>query len=443
MIDYVITFPFHQEEEIMKRDWKRKVGVALVLALILLCVPLFAQKTKISLAGWGPGEETFKPSWAMFKQAFEAQNPSITLELIGIPYENLRDQLIVRAQSGTAPDLAQVDSAIDLEMAALGFLQPLDNLLSAQTKSNVMKALLDASMYKGQIYALPQSPVAYVLYCNTDLAKKAGFSKPPATIDELTKQATAISKLGQDAKGNKLWGFSPDTARWLVATYDFLPFFYNFGGREFDAGGNVTINSPAGVATLAWYQQLAKAGVLGPAGSDVREMRNLFSQGDIGFYVDNPGGRGIIRDQSGMGKDFDKYYTITTFPTKASSKHLGLYYAHSFVMFNQTKNPDAAAKFLNFYVGDTAIQKQYYQSTGQLPPTNAALTDPAYDDPFSKTVLAQAANVIRPLGTNRPDKHGQLADIVAVAIQSVVVGGEDPQDALDRAASEITDLLSQ
>jgi len=51
--------------------------------------------------------------------------------------------------------------------------------------------------------------------------------------------------------------------------------------------------------------------------------------------------------------------------------------------------------------------------------------------------------VIRPLGTGRPDKHGQLADSVAVAIQSVVVGGADPKAALDKAASDITDLLSQ
>jgi ABC-type glycerol-3-phosphate transport system substrate-binding protein len=427
----------------MKRGIEKKIGAVLLVALLAFGVPLFAQKVNISIAGWGPGEETFKPSWNMFKQAFEAQNPNITLELIGIPYENLRDQLIVRAQSGTAPDLAQIDSAMDLEFAALGYLKPLDDLLTPQTKASVMKALLDASMYKGQIYALPQSPVAYVLYCNTDLAKKAGFTKPPATIDELTRQATAIAKLGKDAKGNKVWGFSPDTARWLVATYDFLPFFYNFGGREFDDQGNVTINSDAGVATLAWYQKLVKAGVLGPAGSDVREMRNLFSKGDIGFYVDNPGGRGIIRDQSGMGKDFDKYYTISVFPSKASGTHYGLYYAHSMVMFDQTKNADAAAKFLNFYVANTPTQKQYYQSTGQLPATNAALTDPAYNDSFSKTVLAQAANVIRPLGKDRPDKHGPMADIVAVAIQSVVVGGEDPKAALDKAAKDITDLLAQ
>ena len=427
----------------MKKEMNRKIGAILFAAFLVLGAPLWSQKVNISIAGWGPGEETFKPSWVLFKQAFEAQNPNITLELVGIPYENLRDQLIVRAQSGTAPDLAQIDSAIDLELAALGFLNPLDDFLSSQTKSSVMKALLDASMFKGKLYALPQSPVAYVLYCNTDLAKKAGFSKPPDTIDELTKQATAIAKLGKDAKGNRIWGFSPDTARWLVATYDFLPFFYNFGGREFDDQGNVTINSPAGIETLAWYQQLAKAGVLGPAGSDVREMRNLFSKGDIGFYVDNPGGRGIIRDQSGLGKDFDKSYTICTFPKKSSSQHLGLYYAHSFVMFKQTKNPDAAAKFLNFYVSNSSIQKQYYQSTGQLPATNAALTDAAYSDSFSKTVLAQAANVIRPLGKDRPDKHGQLADIFAVAIQSVVVGGEDPKSALDKAAKEMTDVLAQ
>jgi ABC-type glycerol-3-phosphate transport system substrate-binding protein len=71
----------------MIRQFERKmIGVACVVVLLALSVPHWSQKVNISIAGWGPGEETFKPSWALFKQAFEAQNPNITLELIGIPY---------------------------------------------------------------------------------------------------------------------------------------------------------------------------------------------------------------------------------------------------------------------------------------------------------------------------------------------------------------------
>jgi ABC-type glycerol-3-phosphate transport system substrate-binding protein len=400
------------------------------------------EKVTISIAGWGPGEETFKPSWAMFKEAFEAAHPNIILQLVGIPYENLRQQLIVQAQSGTAPDLAQIDSAIDLELAALGFLQPLDDLLTREVKDQIIGALLEASKYKGKIYAVPQSPVPYVLYCSTYLGGKAGVRKRPQTIDELTKQATAIAGLGTDDRGNRIWGFSPDTARWIVGAYDFLPFFYNFGADEFDAGGKVSINSARAVEALSWYRQLTNAGVLGPPGSDVREMRNLFSKDQLGFYVDNPGGRGIIRDQSGMGVDFDSHYEITVFPQKHRPENWSIYYAHTFVMFKQTKHPDAAAQFLNFYVMNSEIQKKYYNDTGQLPPTNAALTDPAYDDPFSKTVMAQAGNVKRPFGL-RPDKHGELVDILAVAVQEVVVGGADPKAALDSAAAQMRDLLGE
>jgi len=428
---------------------KRVVSIAFTLCFILTIGALcFAsgekvpEKVTISIAGWGPGEETFKPSWAMFKQAFEAEYPEITLNLIGIPYENLRQQLIVQAQSGTAPDLAQIDSAIDLELAALGFLQPLDNLLTAEVKGQIIPALLDASKYDGKIYAVPQSPVPYVLYCSTFLGNKAGVRKRPETVDELTKQATAIAGLGTDAKGNRIWGFSPDTARWIVGCYDFLPWFYNFGADEFDANGKVAVNSKNAVSALQWYKDLTEAGVLGPPGSDVREMRNLFSKDQLGFYIDNPGGRGIIRDQSGMGVDFDSHYEITVFPKKNRPEHWSIYYAHTFVMFKQTKYPDAAAKFLNFYVMNSDIQKKYYNDTGQLPPTMAAMTDSAYADPFSKTVMTQAGNVKRPFGL-RPDKHGELVDILAVAVQEVVVGGKDPQVALNEAAAQMRQLLGE
>jgi ABC-type glycerol-3-phosphate transport system substrate-binding protein len=171
-------------------------------------------------------------------------------------------------------------------------------------------------------------------------------------------------------------------------------------------------------------------------------MRNLFSKDQLGFYVDNPGGRGIIRDQSGLGKDFDEHYQITVFPKKNRPENWSIYYAHTFVMFKGTKNPEAAAKFLNFYVTHPDIQKKYYSDTGQLPPTNAALTDPAYSDYFSKTVMAQASHVKRPFGL-RPDKHGELVDILAIAVQTVVVGGTDPQAALDDAAKQMKELLGE
>ena len=429
---------------------KKLLLIFTVLFLLIFSIGFFVyavsdkepDKVTISLAGWGPGEETFKPSWAMFKEAFENEHPDITLDLIGIPYENLRQQLIVQAQAGTAPDLAQVDSAIDLELAALGFLQPLDSLLEKEVKDRIIGSLLEASKYNGKIYAVPQSPVPYVLYNSTYLAEKAGITKRPETIEELTQQATAIAGLGTDENGNRIWGISPDTARWIVGAYDFLPFFYNFGADEFDANGKVAINSKNAVEALAWYKELTEAGVLGPPGSDVREMRNLFSKDQLGFYVDNPGGRGIIRDQSGLGVDFDKHYEISVFPTKNRPENWSIYYAHTFVMFKQTKHPEAAAKFLNFYIKNADIQKTYYKDTGQLPPTNAALTDPAYGDSFSKTVMEQAGNVKRPFGL-RPDKHGELVDIFAVAVQSAVVGGVDPKAALDDAAQQMRELLGE
>ncbi len=428
----------------------KRVSLILLTMFFLISIAFysFAEGEKevgpvtITLAGWGPGEEAYKEPWAMFKEEFEAENPDITLELIGIPYENLRQQLIIQAQSGTAPDLAQVDSAIDLELAALGFLQPLDDLLTDEVKGKIFASLLEASKYKGKVYAVPQTAVPYVLYCNTYLADKAGIKKRPETIEELTSQAKAIAGLGTDEKGNRIWGFSPDTSRWIVGAYDFLPFFYNFGADEFDASGKVSINSQNAIEALKWYKQLTEAGVLGPPGSNIREMRNLFSKDQLGFYIDVPGGRGHIRRMSGIDKDFDTHYKITVFPKKNKPEHWGIYYGHTFVMFKQTEHAEVAAKFLNFYIDREDLQKRYYKDKGQFPPTIAARTDPTYGDPFGKTILAQAVNVKRPFGL-RPDKHGELVDILAVAIQSVVVGGEDPKTALDKAAKQMRELLGE
>lgn len=417
----------------------------IVLTLCFIMTPIIAQaaeKVTITLAGWGPGEETFKAPWAMIKEAFEKKYPNISLKLEGIPYENLREQLVIRSTTGVPPDIAQIDSAIDLELAAMGVLTPLDDLISAKLKGDLVPALLENSKYQGKLYAIPQSPVPYILYLNTILREKAGFKDAPKTVEELEEQARGIAKLGTDEKGNKIWGFSPDTARWVVATYDFLPWFYNFGATEFDREGKVAINSAEAVAALSWYQKLAKEGILGPPGSDVREMRNFFSKDILGFYIDNPGGRGIIRDQSGLGKEFDTHYEISTFPTKALPEPWGIYYAHSFVVFKQSKYKEAAMKFLEFAVSDPETTKKYYQMTGMMPPTLSNQKDPVYSDLFATTVLKQAQYVKRPFGL-RPDKHGELVDLMAVAIQRVVVALDDPKEALDEAAKKMRAVLRE
>ena len=401
------------------------------------------EKITISVAGWGPGEETFKPSWQRYKEAFEKQNPNIEIKLVGIPYENLRSQLIAQANAGDPPDIAQIDSAIDLELGAAGYLEPLDNVLSADFIKSLVPALVENSKYDGKLYAVPESPVPYILFSNLDLRKAAGLTKAPETVAEFKEQARAIAKLGKDAKGNKIWGFSPDTKAWIVGAYDFLPWFYNFGAMEGDSSGKPAFNSAEAVAALSFYKELADEGVLGPPGSDIREMRNLFALGQLGFYIDNPGGRGIIRDQSGMGKDFDSHYEALTFPKEKLDQGYSIYYAHSLVLFKASKHKAEAAKFLEFVTSDPETTKAYFTDTGQLPPTSAAAQDSAYtSDPFVKTVLTQAQYTKRPFAL-WPAQQNELSDALANAVQAVVTAHADPQKALDETNAKALEVIGQ
>lgn len=55
-------------------------------------------------------------------RAYEAQNPSVKIELISLPFPALRQRLVVSARAGDPPDVAYMDGRWVPEMAAPGLL---------------------------------------------------------------------------------------------------------------------------------------------------------------------------------------------------------------------------------------------------------------------------------------------------------------------------------
>lgn len=404
------------------------------------------EKVKISLAGWGPGEAQFQPVWDEIVAKYEELNPNIEIELIGLAYENLRTQLIVQTTAGTAPDIAQVDSLLDLEFAELGALTPLDDLMSDEFKADIIPSLLENSTLNGQIYAIPQSPVPHILYQNVVLAEQAGLDPTAAiaTFDELAAAASALGGLGQDADGNPIWGWTIDTSWPTVIALQTYPIFRGFGCDWFDSEGLVTLDAPECVAALTWFKGLVDQGIVGPPGVDIRETRSTFGKSLAGFQVDNTGATGIYRDLSGMGEEFDSHWRYVVWPGATEDSGVGVYYVHSFVVFEQSQHKEEAVKFLEWLLTDPEMYGKYFAAVGAPPPTVSLLEgDPTYyDNPKVKTIQAQMDSWARP-APMYPSKFNEISNFIGYALSQSVIQGVDPQQALDSAAANLRTMLGQ
>lgn len=404
--------------------------------------PTEAVKKVIRIAGFGPGEASFQPIWNEIKATYEKAHPDIEIKLEGLAYENLETQLIIEATGGTAPDIGQVDSLMDLRFAKLGMTTPLEGLISDKFKADLDPSLLENSSLNGHVYAIPQSGVPHILWQNTTLAKKAGLdpAAPIKTWQDFEDAARAIAKLDKDDQGNKIYGFCTNTGGDLASLTAFqaYPIFASFGNEWFDKDGKPNLTDQAAVDALTWMQKMVKDGVLGPPGVSIRDNRTLFAQGRCGFQVDNTGAVGIYRDLSGKGKDFDKEWRLIPWPAKNGDKGIGIYYAHTLVVFEQSKVKPEAVAFIEWLLTDKDMNAKYFDATGALPPTKSLLG--TYDSDYAKAIALQETSWKRP-APQYPDKLNEIFTFLSAEMIKSLVQGQDPAESLKAAQTNIMSLL--
>ena len=107
------------------------------------------------------------------------------------------------------------------------------------------------------------------------------------------------------------------------------------------------------------------------------------------------------------------------------------------VMFNDSRNKEAAWKFLQFLLSPWT--QGTMATTGQIPVINAALEDPyIVEHPYYAVYLEQ-------LQTAKPrtphPAYTRIETAVQNAVQRVLLGELSAQEALDRAAAEVDALL--
>jgi len=195
-------------------------------------------------SGW---PEAVAGATAQFKQDHPGWN-------VTVQYQNWPDHLQkfdATLAANTAPDVIEMgNTEMTKYMAAGAFADLTAKKSSFANASNWLKGLAASGVFNGKTYGVPYYAGSRVVTYRTDLFKKAGINKPPAT---LAAYSAAAKKLG--AK-NKSKTFSPvyiAGTDWYVA----MGFVYDFGGRiaTFSNGEWVgTLNRKAAIAGLTAYK---------------------------------------------------------------------------------------------------------------------------------------------------------------------------------------------
>lgn len=359
-------------------------------------------------------------------QAFQTENPTITVEVETAPFADYFTLLQAGIASGDAPDVFELNYENFVTYAANNTLLDLSGLIN--TDVPFYPRALEAFSYQGTQYALPETFSDVLLFYNADLFDQAGIEYPTKdwTWDDAISAAKAIRALGDDT-----WGlFSP------VQFWEFYKKAAQNGDCKFfnDDMTESTINSPACVETLELMNSFMTDGLMPTAAqlSGVSDSE-LFLSGKLGMLV-----TGIWMFDA--FKDAPFSWDVQLEPM--IKQHAHHFFANGVAVSATTANPEAAAAWAQYLASSETAAKVRVDTAWELP----ALNEPKYFDAYlSKTPPANRAAVFEALESPVTPpvivRQSEMQDAVNALLTQVVDGELTAQEALDQAKTELDALI--
>lgn len=235
--------------------------VVLVLTASLLPVVQAADPVQLNFMVWTFAVDTIQSNIKTFQQRY----PNVAVRLTDYNWGQYPDTIIANFVSGSnAPDVLYSSDHWLQQWAAAGWIVPLDDYFPQikEMAKSFSQYSVEGMSYNGKLYGLPYYADPMAFFYNDAILRKAGFSRPPSTWEELLQQAKVIKEKGL-AQYPIGFGFSQEEPFSIEV---FISMVYSGGGDLFDKDQNPVFNRPGSATTkaIAWVRDALRAGVLNP-----------------------------------------------------------------------------------------------------------------------------------------------------------------------------------
>jgi ABC-type glycerol-3-phosphate transport system substrate-binding protein len=290
------------------------------VGLLCVCEVALGQGTTLRFWDNQQTESGLSQYQAEAVKRFEAANPGIKVEVTTIPYPEYQQRLLTAVKGNNAPDVSTVDQIWNSAFAEAGAIDKLDDRAKA------------AGIKSDEFV-----DVWFFSYYNKKLLQEAGVD--PASMTTWKGLKEAAEKLTNPAKGRFGAGFFAHKGEDTICVVD--SFIYSNGGEIIDDKGKCALDQPAAIKALEYLKSLqayAPKGVLNAASED---MRQLFLNGSLAmeFWP-------ALEQPSLQKSAIDWDFTAGFAPE--GKKPVGTYGGWNLVLYSQSKNKDAAWKFIRF-----------------------------------------------------------------------------------------------
>ncbi|MCX5078698.1 extracellular solute-binding protein [Streptomyces sp. NBC_00513] len=367
-------------------------------------------------------------------EEFNTSHKDVAVKLTQLEWKDGRSKVKQAIAAGDGPDVWLMNNGLELEYLKSGLVAPLDKLGYTKADTDQFIDLAKVNQYEGKLYGAPlYFDVGTMLY-RTDVLKKYGYDKPPATWEELKKTAADITTRSA-ADGSKISG-------WQFKGMDDHVNAINSTWTSFlcQAGGSLTSpdhtkstqNTEAGRTTMNYMRSFYKDKT-SPVGTSAV---NGFIDGKVAMF---PFFQSVIANVEAGGSKTEGKWAIAPMP-KGPESGCSTVGGHSLVADALGEDLKAAGTFMK-WLASPERSVQYMDFHGIFP-YDPVKVDPKVKATYDTKVASNPSwkPILEQLGRNTPDlllqdRYGWATRWEAQ--KASVVAGVNGQMPVDEALSSI------
>mgnify|MGYP001172324906 CR=1 FL=1 len=370
-------------------------------------------------------------------ERFNAQRDDIQIELEFRDWATQRESLISTTILGEGPDIVRVHHKYSVEFGELGGLYALENFEDFPTvKKRIIDNVWEPVSYEGKHYGLPVTMLPFILAVNRDILSKHGL--------EIPQNWEQLQSIGPLLKRHEIDAFTMPGGVNLDTAYRFLPLLFRAGGRVFNADWSAAgFNGPAGVAALSMLVEMKNQGFMPAASAAYRFDENAahWAMEKAALSIEGPWWQNTVSGNYDF--DLDKLVLAQVpGPAKQFEEHPSgtLLDVVMVAITGYSPVPEHAWEVLKALYVEDPVWRSPNPNLGGIPTQKAAYAPGIESDYIGLDELAEAGRN----GISWPGHPGitEIQRHIADAVNMALTGTLTPQEALDQAAEEVNEILS-
>ncbi|MGH8133268.1 MAG: sugar ABC transporter substrate-binding protein [Steroidobacteraceae bacterium] len=351
-------------------------------------------------AGCGPSSSSHRSLtvWAVGREGevitqllpeFARLHPDIEVRVQQLPWSAAHQKLLTAFAGDATPDLCQLGNSWIPEFVALKALEPLEDRVGRSTvvqPADYFPGIWDTNLLGGHLYGVPWYVDTRLLFYRRDLLRQAGFAEPPRTWAEWSRMLAAIKTQVGPERYSVLLPLNEFEPLLVLALQQPDPLL-----RDDGRFGN--FRSAGFRRALGFYREIFARGWAPPvANTQISNVWDEFGHGYYAFYISGPWNIGEFKRRLPP----EEQGTWMTAPMPGpDGPGASLAGGSSLVIFRRSRHKDDAWLLLEF-LSTPAIQRRFYDLTGDLPPRRSTWSAPQLADNIYARAFREQLERVKP-----------------------------------------------